>query len=189
MALGQRSLAMTEQLEHTWWKPAACAIFGVTLLQRGDQAGAVEVLERGLAVAEQAGVEAYLLRCAAPLADATGSPAVLARADRLLEQATIPAGGAWLLGEESYLCLARAWLEQGDAERARAILSPLLTVADRVPWTATLAATLALDGRALLRLGEDDKARARLLRAERIAGEHGLPHVRHDARSALHSVK
>ena len=189
MAFGQRSLAMSEQLEHTWWKSAACAMFGTTLLQRGDHAGAVEVLERGLAVAEQAGVEAYLLRCAAPLAAATGSPSVLARADRLLEQATIPVDGAWLLGEESYLCLAQAWLEQGDVERARAVLSPLLTVADRVPWTATLAATLALDGRALLRLGEDDKARARLLRAERIAGEHGLPHVRQDARSALHSVK
>ena len=189
MAFGQRSLAMSEQLEHTWWKSAACAMFGMTLLQRGDQAGAVEVLERGLAVAEQAGVEAYLLRCAAPLAAATGSPSVLARADRLLEQATIPVDGAWLLGEESYLCLAQAWLEQGDVERARAVLSPLLTVADRVPWTATLAATLALDGRALLRLGEDDKARARLLRAERIAGEHGLPHVLQDARSSLHSVK
>jgi DNA-binding SARP family transcriptional activator len=189
MAFGQRSLAMSEQLEHTWWKSAACAIFGMTLLQRGDQAGAVEVLERGLAVAEQAGVEAYLLRCAAPLAAATGSPSVLARADRLLEQATIPVDGAWLLGEESYLCLAQAWFEQGDVERARAVLSPLLTVADRVPWTATLAAALAWDGRALLRLGEDDQARARLLRAERIAGEHGLPHVRQDARSALRSVR
>lgn len=189
MAFGQRSLAMSEQLEHTWWKSAACAIFGTTLLQRGEQAGAVEVLERGLAVAEQAGVEAYLLRCAAPLAAATGSPSVLARADRLLEQATIPADGAWLLGEESYLCLAQAWLGQGDAERARAVLSPLLAVADRVPWTATLAATLALDGRALLRLGEDHQARARLLRAERIAGEHGLPHVLHDARSDLRSVR
>ena len=83
------------------------------------------MLERVLAVAEQAGVEAYLLRCAAPLTDATGSPSVLARADRLLAQATIPAGGAWLLGEESYLCLARAWLKQDDAERARAVLSPL----------------------------------------------------------------
>jgi DNA-binding SARP family transcriptional activator len=189
MAFGQRSLAMSEQLEHTWWKSAACAIFGMTLLQRGDQAGAVEVLERGLAVAERAGVEAYLLRCAAPLAVATGSPSVLARADRLLEQTAIPADGAWLLGEESYLCLAQAWLEQGDGERARAVLSPLLSVADRVPWTATLAATLALDGRALIQLGDDDRARTRLLKAERIADEHGLPHVLQDARSALHLVK
>ena len=189
MTFGRRSLAMSERLEHTWWNSAACALFGVTLLQSGDRAGAVEVLERGLAVAEQAGVEAYLLRCAAPLAAATGSPAVLGRADRLLEQATIPVDGAWLLGEESYLCLAQAWLEQGDAERARAVLSPLLTVAGRVPWTATLAAALALDGRALLRLGEDDEARARLLRAERIAGEHGLPHVLNDARSAIRSLR
>jgi hypothetical protein len=30
---------------------------------------------------------------------------------------------------------------------------------------------------------------AQLLRAERIAAEHGLPHVRHDARTALHSVR
>jgi DNA-binding SARP family transcriptional activator len=189
MAFGQRSLAMSEQLEHTWWKSAACALYGITLLQRGDRAAAVEVLERGLAVAEQAGVEAYLLRCAAPLAAATGSPPVLGRADRLLEQATIPVDGAWLLGEESYLCLAQAWLDQGDAERARAVLSPLLTVAGRVPWTATLAAALALDGRALLRLSEDDEARARLLRAERIAGAHGLPHILHEARSALDSVR
>ena len=189
MALGRRSLAMTEQLEHTWWLPAACAVFGVTLLQSGERAAAVEVLERGLAVAEQAGVEAYLLRCAAPLADATGSPAVLADAERLLARATIPAGGAWLLGEESYLCLARAWLKAGDAERARAVLSPLLTVADRVPWTATLAATLALDGRALLRLGDGVQARDQLLRAERIAAGHGLPHVRHDAQSALRSIR
>jgi hypothetical protein len=48
-----------------------------------------------------------------------------------LEQATIPVDGAWLPGEESYLCLAQAWLEQGDVERARAVLSPLLTVAHR----------------------------------------------------------
>ena len=144
---------------------------------------------RDRAVAEQAGVEAYLLRCTAPLAVATGSPEVLGRAAQLLEQATIPADGAWLLGEESYLCLAQAWLEQGDAERARAVLAPLLTVAARVPWKATLAAALALDGRALLRLGDNDEARARLLRAERIAGEHGLPHILRQARSALHGVR
>ena len=84
-------------------------------------------------------VEVPGLGSAAPLAAATGSPSVLARADRLLEQATIPVDGAWLLGEESYLCLAQAWLEQGDVERARAVLSPLLTVADRVPLIALFA--------------------------------------------------
>ncbi len=185
MAFGRRSLAMAQQFEHTWWKSAACAMYGVTLLQGGDQAGAVEVLERGLAVAEQAGAEAYLLRCAAPLAAATGSPSVLARADRLLAQASIPADGAWLPGEEAYLCLAHAWLEQGDAERARAILAPLLAVAERVPWLPTLAAALALDGRALIRLGQDQRARAHLLRAEHLAYAHGLPRVLREARRSL----
>ncbi|HEV2242274.1 MAG TPA: hypothetical protein VGR98_14630, partial [Streptosporangiaceae bacterium] len=65
---------------------------------------------------------------------------------------------------------------------------PLLALAERVPWTPTLAATLVGDGRALIRLGETGPARERLLRAERLAARHGLPHVRRDARSALHSL-
>jgi Flp pilus assembly protein TadD len=89
-----------------------------------------------------------------------------------------------LLGEEVYLFLARAWLAQGDPERARAILAPLLTVAERVPWTPTLAATLAVDGHALVRLGQDQRARAQLQRAENLAREHGLPHVLEEARSS-----
>ena len=188
-ALGRRSLAMAEQLEHTWWKSAACAMLGTSLLQSGDRIGAIELFERGLAVAEQAGVEAYLLRCAAPLAAATGSTSVLADADRLLDQASIPADGAWMLGEEAYLCLAQAWLARGDPERARAVLAPLLAVAERVPWTATLAATLVVDGRALVRLGQADQARAQLLRAEHLAREHGLPHVLRDAQSAQRSLR
>jgi len=159
-------------------------MLGTTLLLTGDRAGAIELLERGLAAAEAGGAEANLLRCAAPLAEATGSPAVLADADRLLEQASIPAGGAWVFGEDAYLSLARAWLGRGNPERARTVLAPLLALAERVPWTATLAATLAIDGRALLRMGEDDRARTHLLRAEQLARVHGLPHILREARSA-----
>jgi DNA-binding SARP family transcriptional activator/predicted ATPase len=188
MAFGRRSLSLAEELGHTWWKSAACAMFGTTLLQNGDRAAAIAMYEDGLAVAGQAGVEGYLLRCAAPLAAATGSPTVLADANRLLEQASIPTDGAWLLGEEAYLCLAQAWLKRGDPERARAVLAPLLAVAERVPWTATLAAALALDGRALIRLGEDEQARARLLRAERLARAHELPHILRGTRSARRAL-
>jgi DNA-binding SARP family transcriptional activator len=189
LALGHRSVHLAEQLEHTWWKSAACAMLGVTLLESGDRAGAINLLERGLAVAEQAAVEAYLLRCAAPLAAATGSPAILDHADGLLGQASIPADGAWLLGEEAYLFLARSWLARDDPERARAVLAPLLAVADRVPWLATLAATLVVDGLALIRLGRDPQARAQLRRAERIALEHGLAHILRDAQSALGGLR
>jgi DNA-binding SARP family transcriptional activator len=184
LTLGRRALELTEQHEHLWLEAAGCAMLGTTLLLTGNRAGAIELLERGLAAGSAGGGEANLLRCAAPLAEATGSPTVLADADRLLEQASIPAGGAWVYGEDAYLSLARAWLGGGNPERARTVLAPLLAVAERVPWIATLAAALAVDGRALLRMGEDDQARAHLLRAELLASRHGLPHVLHEARSA-----
>ena len=185
MAFGRRSLSLAEELDHPWWRSATRAIFGTTLLLAGNLPGAIEMFERGLAAAEVTGAEAYLLRCAAPLASATGSPTVLADADRLLQQASIPAGGAWLFGDEACLSLARAWLRHGDPERARAVLAPLLAVAERVPWIATLAATLAVNGHVLRRLGEDDQAKAQLIRAEQLALEHGLPHVLREARSGL----
>ncbi len=187
--LGRQALAMTEEHQHAWWQAAACAFLGGTVLRSGDRAEAIGLFERGLVAAGTGGAEAYLLRCAAPLAAATGSPAVLADADRLLREADIPADGAWLLGEEAYLALAQAWLGRGEPERASAVLAPLLALAERTPWTATLAATLVADGQALIGRGAADRARAQLLRAERIAGEHGLPHVRQDARWALRSLR
>jgi DNA-binding SARP family transcriptional activator len=189
LTLGRRALELTERHEHLWEEATGCAMLGTTLLLTGDRAGAIELLERGLAAGSAGGGEANLLRCAAPLADATGSPAVLAEADRLLEQASIPADWAWVYGDDAYLSLARAWLGRGDPERARTVLAPLLAVAERVPWIATLAAALAVDGRALLRMGEDGQARAHLLRAEQLAREHGLPHILHEARSALPTLR
>ena len=185
MTLGRRAVDIAEQHEQPWWQATACAMLGGTLLQAGDRAAATALFERGLTAAQQAGAEAYLLHCTARLAAAAGSPAVLADADRLLGQADIPAGGAWLLGEEAYLALAQAWLDRGEPDRARAVLAPLLALAERVPWTPALAATLAADARALIRLGERERARAQLLRAERLATAHGLAHVREDARQAM----
>ncbi len=188
MTLGRQAVELTEQYEVTWWQAAACAMLGSTLLLAGDRTGAVKLFERGLATAQQAGVEAYLLRCAAPLAAATGSQTVLGEAAGLLEQASIPDGGAWMLGYEAYLSLAEAWLAHGEPERARAVLAPMLAVADREPWTPALAAALAADGRALIRLGQAEQARAELDRAVRLAGKHGLPHVARDAREARHGL-
>ena len=90
-----------------------------------------------------------------------------------------------MLGDEACLSLARAWLGCGEPERARAVLAPLLAVAERVPWIATLAATLAVNGHVLRQLGQDDQAKGQLIRAEQLALEHGLPHVLREARSGL----
>ena len=184
LRLGREAVALTEAHEHLWWRAAACALLGGTVLLTGDRAGAIGLFERGLAAAEEAGVEAYLLRCAAPLAAATGSRAILTDADRLLDQASMPAGGAWLPGDDAYLSLARAWLDQGHPDRARQILAPLLGAAEREPWTATLAAALVVEAHVLLGLSEPAQARANLWRAARLAREHGLPHVLADARNA-----
>ena len=187
--LGRQAAGLTEQHEVTWWEATACAILGDTVLLAGDRAGAIALFERGLAAARQAGVEAYLLRCTAPLAAATGSRAVLGEAAGQLEQASIPDGGAWMLGYEAYLSLAEAWLAHGEPDRARAVLAPLLAVAEREPWIPALAAALATDGRALLRLGDKTHARAAAERAVRLARDHGLPHVLSEAGEALDRLR
>jgi len=102
----------------------------------------------------------------------------------LLENATMPAGGAWVLGYEAYLSVARAWLGHDDPERARAVLAPLVAAAEREPWMVTLAEALVVDGRALIRLGDLGQARSHLDRAVRIAESRGLPYALRDARSA-----
>ena len=154
------------------------------MLAVGDRDGAVELFERAVTAAQQAGIESYLLRAIAPLAAATGSLELLGEAAALLEQATIPAGGAWVFGYEACLSVAQAWLGHGDPERARAVLAPLLEVAQREPWKVTLAEALVVDGRALIHLGHQEEARSELDRAARLAHEHGLRYVLRDARSA-----
>ena len=189
VTLGRRALVLIEQHEHSWIKATACAMLGSTMLVRGDRAGAIELFERGLAAGQQAGLEAYLLRSAAPLAAATGSLAMLGEVAELLEKASIPAGGAWVFGYEAYLSAAQAWLGHDDPERARAVLAPLLEVAEREPWKVTLAEVLVVDGRALIRLGRKEQARGELDRAAWLAGEHGLPHVLRGAQEGLRLLR
>jgi DNA-binding SARP family transcriptional activator len=185
--LGRQALGITRRHGHSWCQAAACAMLGGALQATGDRAGAISLFEQGLAAAEVHGAEAHLLRCAAPLAAATGSAELLARAADLL--ATAGTGpGAWVLGDDAFLAVARAWLARDEPERARAALAPLLAMAGRVPWTATLAAVLAADGRALARLGERDRARASLRRAAELARRHELPHVLSDALDAERTV-
>jgi tetratricopeptide (TPR) repeat protein len=186
--LGREALDITRRHEHSWAQTAACAMLGRTLQVTGDRAGAISLYEQGLAAAEVDGAEAHLLRCTASLAAATGSADLLTRAADLLAGArTGP--GAWVLGDDAYLAVSSAWLDRGEPEQARDTLAPLLVVAERVPWTATLAAGLAADGRALARLGERDRARASLRRAADLARRHGLPRVLSEAEDAQRTVR
>ena len=70
---------------HAWFAAAVQAMYATTLIEAGRAAEAVPVLERGLAAAETHRTEAYRLRCLAPLAEATGSTALVEEADALIE--------------------------------------------------------------------------------------------------------
>ncbi len=152
----------------------------------GDAGQAAAVLERTRDIAAaQAGAEGSLLRCLAPLAEATGSPVILADAAALLDRIRAPAGTAFLAGDGCYLAVARAWLTRGEPERARAVLAPLLRAAARVPWVAPLAAASLVDGRAAATLGLGAEAAALLQRAAELGRRHGLPRIASEAAAAL----
>jgi DNA-binding SARP family transcriptional activator/tetratricopeptide (TPR) repeat protein len=189
VSLGRRALHLNEANSHPWNCALACAELGTTLLAAGNREEAIGLFERGYATAENDGAEAYLLRCLAPLAEATRSPAVLAEAGRLLDSVRLPPGDAWVLGYEVYLSVARAWLAAGQPERARAVLAPLLAAVEREPWVAALAAALVVDGEALGRLGQRVGARAALDRGTGLAREHGLAHVLREASAVANLVR
>jgi DNA-binding SARP family transcriptional activator/tetratricopeptide (TPR) repeat protein len=189
VSLGRRALDLAELNDHPWTVAVACEALGTATLAGGRRAEAIELFERGHATARKNGAEAYLLRCLAPLAEATRSPALLAEADRLLAGAILPAGDAWVPGYEAYLSVARAWLTAGQPERARAVLTPLLAALERVPWVTALAASLVVDGEALGRLGEPARARAALDQATALASGYGLPHVLGEASSARRALR
>jgi hypothetical protein len=89
------------------------------------------------------------------------------------------------LGVGCYRAVARAWLAQGEPQRAREALAPLLTAAARVPWVAPLAGASLVDGRAALSLGLRGEATALLERAAELGQRHGLPRIASEAAAAL----
>ncbi len=186
VSTGRRAVALSEEAPHFWTAAVAGAELGTTLLELGEPVEAIAVLERTRAVAaSQSGAEASLLRCLAPLAEATGSVEVLAEASALLGRIRAPAGSAFLAGDGCYLAVARAWLARGEPRRARATLAPLLHAAGRVPWVAPLAAASLADGRAAAALGLGGEATVLLKRAEELARRHGLPRIAKESAAAL----
>jgi DNA-binding SARP family transcriptional activator/tetratricopeptide (TPR) repeat protein len=183
--LGRRAMTLGDRDGHRWWRPAARALLAGTLLERGDVTEAVDLLAEVVDQARQNGAEIHLLRCLAPLAEATGDVAILAEADALLRGIDVPAGAAWLTGMDAYAAVARAWTARDEPGRARQVLAPLLAAATRTSWLPALAIGTLEDGRAAVRLGAVDEARTALGRARRLAESHGMRHVAQEAAKAL----
>jgi tetratricopeptide (TPR) repeat protein len=183
--LGRRAVDRSQEAPHVWSAVVAGAVYGTTLLEVGDVAAAIEVLEAARASARRDGADGYLLRVLSPLAEATGDRAVLLDADALLAGITAPPGSAFLAGDACYHAVARTWLAAGEPERARAVLAPLIAAAERVPWVAALAEASLIDGQAALALDHAKQADPLLRRAADLAIRHGLPRVASEAAEAL----
>lgn len=132
---GRRAVELADRHRHTWWATAAAALYAGTVLAAGDRPAAAAVLRPAVRVADVPGAEAYLLRCLAPLAAATGDTAVLARADALLAGIGAPQGTAWMLGADAYLTVAAAWQHAGDADRGERIREGFAVAARAAGWT------------------------------------------------------
>ncbi len=172
--LGWQAIELNRATPHPWCGAAAAALLGTTLLEVGDRAGAVDILQVGRELALPEGSQSYLLRCLAPLAEADGRRDTLERADALLSRVHTPSGAAWMGGDFAYLSIARAWLAVDEPARARAVLAPLLEVAARVPWVGPLAYASLVDGRAAALLGQAQEARLLVDRAAELAARYGL---------------
>ncbi|SNT59604.1 transcriptional activator domain-containing protein [Asanoa hainanensis] len=157
LELGRRASTMES---HAWFSAAVDALHGTTLVEYGDPGAAIPVLERGLAVTASHRTAAYRLRCLAPLAEATGDPALLDEADALLRSVVAPPDAAWLYGADAYTSVARAWLARDEPERAAAVLDPLLAAGARTGWLAPLGAARVAAAAAHARLQNSSASRA-----------------------------
>ncbi len=174
--LGRRAVELAGRFGHNWFRPTAAAFLARTLLARGERAAAAAVLGELAADAVAGVAEAHLLRRFAAEAEVSGAAERLAAAHRLLTGITAPEGTAWILGADTYLAVAEAWIAHGHPERARAVLAPLLAAAGTLGWLPVLAAAGVVDAQAAALLA-DPAAAAALARVAELADRHGMPGV------------
>ena len=126
--IGRRAVAETSPIDHPWWYAAAAGLQAATLLEQGEQDGAVRLARHGLHAAGPDAPEAFRLRCVAASAidldDPAGDSAYDA-ARAMLGAISCPPGRAWVVGADAYLSVSRAALRRGDPEQAAAALRPL----------------------------------------------------------------
>jgi DNA-binding SARP family transcriptional activator len=182
---GRDAVTIGERTGHGWGHPVAVGMLSTTLIDSGHRADAAKLLTDARSAIGPGQPEGVLLNYLAPMAEATGSRSVLQDADHLLSGITAPVGSAWLLGTDCYLAVARAWLAADEPARARDVLRPLLSAAERLSWVPALAGGSLVDGRAAAALGDHAAARILISRAVMLATRHHMPSVERDALAHL----
>jgi tetratricopeptide (TPR) repeat protein len=153
---------------------------------------AVQHLQRGVKAAEGAGVFTYLMYCTGQLAwaywllqETARARALAEQAEAIFQQITVPAGRAFLLGVHAYVAVARVRLVDGEAERAREILSPVLAAAEACGWQEAIAYGALVVGQCLAACGDERGAESALQRALQVTLEVSLPGVAWQVHAAL----
>jgi DNA-binding SARP family transcriptional activator/tetratricopeptide (TPR) repeat protein len=131
---GAHAVASARTHGHAWWLSTAVGIHATTLMELGRREAAVDLLEGVRPRVQEPGANGYLARWLCPLAEASGSTGVITQADNVLRSIAAPAGTAWLAAADTYLAVGRAWLREGDVERAVTTVAPLVDAAGRVGW-------------------------------------------------------
>jgi class 3 adenylate cyclase len=179
LSAGRRAVALTGEVPWAAW---AAATLGSTLLDLRQAGDAAEVLEPGVAWGERIGARNDLVRCVGQLSwarwllgDQDEARALAARGHKLLAEATAPDGTAFLFGFAAYAAVARVLAATGAAEQGEALLSPVLTAAERSGWCEAVATSELVLGLCLEARGEIERASETLARAASVADEHGIP--------------
>ena len=192
LTAGRRAVALSADLG---WEGWTAATLGSALLDLRAASSAAEVLERGLAAGERVGAPNEIVRCLGQLAWARlmlgaedEASALAARAERLLRQASVPDGRAYLFGMHAYAATARVFLETGAPEQGEALLVPLLDAAAHSGWREAAAATELAVGLCMEARGELELAGAAFAHAAEVADEHRIPAPGWEAHAALARV-
>jgi class 3 adenylate cyclase len=189
LSAGRRAAASSAEGPWVGW---TAATLGSALLELRQAAGAVEVLEQGVAFSERIGARHDLVRCLGQLAWARlllggqdEARTLAARGHELLDEVTVPDGNAFVFGFQAYAAVARVLAATGAAREGEGLLRPVLAAAERSGWREAVATIELVLGLCLEARGEAERAAESLARAASGAHEHGIPAAGWEAHAGL----
>lgn len=182
---GRSAVAMVPPQGQAWNGPVAGALLAGTLMERGEVAEAVALLERAVDHRRARRARRHT-GCVAwhRSRRQRDRPRSLPRPIRCwLGSRRLPDRRGCSARTPTW-SVARAWLTRDEPVRARAVLVPLLVAARRLGWIPATAAGGLVDGHAGTALG-DPGARAALAAVAELATAHRMPLIAQAARAAL----
>ena len=192
LRLAEAGTRLAEDHSHPWFAAYGNAVLAWIWTELGDAERAMGHGERAVAAAERDGVANWVVRAQAHLAWAAWAAGDRARAvdhadraEALLAAVRTPPGLAFLHGGHAYVATARVRLGQGEHDRVKALLEPLLSVAGSVPWLEVVIDASIVLGRSHLVGGWAEEAERLLVHAARLAEAHGFARATWEANAAL----